>query len=156
MNTSITRHLRRQVLAVAFAASWMMPANAVTIDWVTVGDSGNANDDTGYGSVGYPYQIAKYSVTIGQYADFLNAVAKADPYALYNAALSSNVQTRGISRSGTSGAYVYSLMSSSGIAPNGGVSDANRPIAWAKPRQLAKRRGFFRDAASKLATDIHI
>lgn len=46
----------------------------VTFDWVTVGDAGNANDSTGYGSVAYEYRIGKYEVTNAQYAEFLNAV----------------------------------------------------------------------------------
>ena len=58
---------------------------------VTVGNPGNA-PDTRYnaisvGSVGYAYQIGKYEVTAGQYTEFLNAVAKADPNGLYNTAM---------------------------------------------------------------------
>ncbi len=52
------------------------PATAVTIDWVPVGDPGNAPDPaTGnqYGAVPYSYNIDKYDVTNGQYAEFLNA-----------------------------------------------------------------------------------
>lgn len=50
----------------------------VTIDWVTVGDPGNAADQNysgqgAFGSVAYTYQIAKYEVTNAQYAEFLNA-----------------------------------------------------------------------------------
>ena len=51
---------------------------AVTIDWVPVGNAGNANDPaTGnlYGGVAYNYSIDKYDVTVGQYTEFLNAVA---------------------------------------------------------------------------------
>ena len=39
---------------------------------------------TGYGSVPYTFQMGKYDVTTGQYTAFLNAVAKTDPYGLYN------------------------------------------------------------------------
>ena len=47
-----------------------------------VGNAGNAADPaTGYGAVGYAYRIAKNETTIGQYAEFLNAVAKTDTYA---------------------------------------------------------------------------
>jgi formylglycine-generating enzyme len=49
----------------------------VSFSWVTVSNPGNAADpSTGsiYGSVGYTYQISKYDVTDGQYADFLNTV----------------------------------------------------------------------------------
>ena len=59
---------------------------------VTVGNAGNAPDTavmtsdgtTGYGSVPYVYRIGEYDVTVGQYCQFLNAVAKTDPYGLYN------------------------------------------------------------------------
>ena len=47
-----------------------------SLDIVTVGNPGNAADTaTGYGSVGYTYQMGKYDVTAGQYTAFLNAVA---------------------------------------------------------------------------------
>ncbi|MFM1903552.1 MAG: hypothetical protein RLZZ440_1452, partial [Planctomycetota bacterium] len=59
---------------------------AVSFDWALVGNPGNAADTllmdkgpaadytTGYGSVGYEYQISKYDVTNSQYAAFLNVV----------------------------------------------------------------------------------
>ena len=51
---------------------------AASLEFVTVGDPGNAADTaTGslYGSVPYVYQMGKYDVTVGQYCQFLNAVA---------------------------------------------------------------------------------
>ena len=60
-----------------------------SLEFVTVGDPGNAADTwtmgdgtTGYGSVDYTYQMGKYDVTVGQYCHFLNAVAKTDTYGL--------------------------------------------------------------------------
>lgn len=48
----------------------------VCIETVNVGDAGNLADaDTGYGAVSDPYAIGKYEVTVGQYVEFLNAVA---------------------------------------------------------------------------------
>ena len=116
------------VALLAFAAAWLCtsPAHAVTIDMVPVGNPGNANDPaTGgvYGAVAYAYQIGKYDVTIGQYTDFLNAVAKTDTYSLYNADMATDLTIAGISQSGTSGAYTYSVID------NGGNS-ANRPITY--------------------------
>ena len=57
-----------------------------SLDFVTVDDAGNAADkSTGYGSVGYTYRMGQYDVTLGQYCQFLNAVAKTgDTYGLYN------------------------------------------------------------------------
>lgn len=70
---------------------------AITFDWATVGDVGNMADtrvmnkgpcttagaigcegdmSSGYGAVGYEYQIAKHHVTMSQYTEFLNS---ADP-----------------------------------------------------------------------------
>jgi sulfatase modifying factor 1 len=103
-----------------------VPAHAVTIDWVTVGNPGNDPDpQTGslYGAVNYEYRIAKHLVTIQQYTDFLNAVAQSDPYSLYNPSMASDLNIAGISRSGTSGAYTYSVIN------NGGPS-GNRPITY--------------------------
>ena len=57
----------------------------INIDWVTVGNAGNANDDTGWGGVSYVYKIGKYEVTAGQYCEFLNNVAATDAHELYNA-----------------------------------------------------------------------
>jgi len=121
---SLLRRLATAALVALLLTSLAVPnARAVTIDWVTVGNLGNTNDTTGYGAVGYSYQIGKYEVTIGQYTDFLNAVAAADPYSLYNTNMGTNLNTAGISRSGTSGGYSYSVIN------NGGPS-GNRPITY--------------------------
>ena len=64
-----------------------MPNGEASLQFVTVGGPGNAADPaTGslYGSVGYTYQMGEYDVTVGQYCQFLNAVAAADTYGLYN------------------------------------------------------------------------
>jgi formylglycine-generating enzyme required for sulfatase activity len=50
--------------------------------------------------------MGKYDVTVGQYCQFLNAVAKTDPYFLYTGYQSSTI---GITRSGSSGNYSYSV-----------------------------------------------
>ncbi|MFZ4733961.1 MAG: hypothetical protein ACOYK7_15605, partial [Pirellulales bacterium] len=55
-------------------------AHAGTIDWVTVGDPGNANDtintgtDPNYGAVAASFRIMKYEFTNQLYTDFLNSV----------------------------------------------------------------------------------
>lgn len=120
------------VAAVVFSAAFQpASARAVTIDWATVGNPGNANDTTGFGGVNYDYQIGKYHVTIGQYTDFLNAVAKTDTYSLYNTSMATDLTVAGISRTtGTSGEYSYGVIAASGSAPFGGVSGPNRPITF--------------------------
>ena len=98
------------------------PARAgITYDMVTVGNAGNANDTigSGYGAVAYDYKIGKYDVTIGQYTSFLNAVAKTDTYSLYNSRMGTDLNIAGISQTGGSGGYTYSVLGS-----------ANRPITF--------------------------
>ncbi len=118
---------------VALLGSLAVPARAqVTIDWVTVGDPGNTadTDPFGYGAVGNEYRIGKYEVTIQQYADFLNAKAQSDPYALYNPFMASVLNIAGISRSGSDGSYTYSVIGPSGTTPAGASSPGNRPITY--------------------------
>lgn len=107
------------VLGGLLCASWV--SRAVTYEVVLVGDPGNANDATGLGQVNYVYRIGKYPVTIGQYTDFLNAVAKEDTYNLYNSAMANIISSAGIQKNGTSPNYTYSVID------NGGSSE-NRPI----------------------------
>jgi sulfatase modifying factor 1 len=90
---------------------------SVTIDWVTVGNAGNAADPTtGFGAVGYEYRIGKYEVTNAQYGAFLSAKASTDSYGLYEPSMSSY----GITRSGSSGSFTYSVT----------VALANRPVVF--------------------------
>lgn len=106
-----------KLLVLAASAAFIGSASAVvTIDYVTVGNAGNAADTTGYGAVGYSYQIGKYEVTIAQYAEFLNAKAATDTYGLYNG----NMPGIGITRAGSSGSFTYSV--TAGLA--------NRPVAY--------------------------
>lgn len=111
------------LLGITFAVGWMMVQNVsafVTIDTVPVGNAGNANDPTtGYGAVGYDYRIGKHEVTLNQYAAFLNAVGKADTYGLYSTSMSTVPQIAGISRSGVSGSYLYSV-----------IGSGNRPVTY--------------------------
>jgi sulfatase modifying factor 1 len=131
---SYSTSLHRQVLNVFVGiAALVMPIlsrgaeGAVTIDWVTVGDPGNAADITGYGAVSEEFRIGKYEVTIAQYAAFLNAVAKRDPYFLWNG-LMADPLIAGISRSGSSGSFTYSVIGPSGTTPAGANSPGDRPI----------------------------
>jgi formylglycine-generating enzyme required for sulfatase activity len=123
----------RVVFAVGVAAllgSLAVPARAVTIDMVPVGNAGNANDTTGYGGVNYPYQIGRYDVTIGQYTNFLNAVATTDTYSLYNASMATNLNVAGILQTGSTGSYTYSAVGPAGTTPAGASSPGNRPITY--------------------------
>jgi len=94
----------------------------VTIATVPVGDVGNPNDPvTGniYGGVSYAYNIGKFEVTVGQYTDFLNAVAATDIYELYSTSMALDLNIAGISRTGASGSYSYSV-----------IGSANHPVTY--------------------------
>ena len=113
------------------------PGSAVTIDWVTVGDPGNAADTASNclnsapncGSVGYSYSISKYELTNAQYAEFLNAKAASDPYALYDPNMGyDNV----ITQSGSDGSYSYAVTAGHETKPVGYITffDALRFSNW--------------------------
>lgn len=117
-------------------------AVAESIDWVTIGDPGNDPQSAvnrthefsggdGYGAVAYSYLIARNETTISDYAQFLNSVAKTDPYGLWNSDMGSNAKIAGITRSGSPGSYVYSV-TGSGARPITYVSwfDAARYANW--------------------------
>jgi len=113
-------------------------AHAITFDWATVGDIGNAadiagmNDATsGYGSVSYEYRISKHEVTNAQYTEFLNATAATDTFALYNSFMGSLTQG-GITRSGSPGSYSYSVKSdAAGQGPGGSdYAYADKPVIF--------------------------
>jgi sulfatase modifying factor 1 len=100
--------------------------------WVTVDSPGNAGELSGAGAggwgpdrvcgaVNYTYRISKFEVTAGQYAAFLNAVAKTDTYCLYNENMWTDAKYGcRIDRQGAPGSYSY------------GVSSdwANRPVTY--------------------------
>jgi formylglycine-generating enzyme len=99
-----------------------------SLETVPVGDPGNAPDTRyatlGYGSVGYTYSIGKYEITAGQYCEFLNAVAKTDPYGLYNTNMNYDLYPGGrgcnIKRTNSSGNYEYTV----------DLNWANRPVNY--------------------------
>jgi formylglycine-generating enzyme required for sulfatase activity len=109
-------------------------ASAVTMDWTPIGNPGNACDPQSqgcFGSVGYEYKIGTYEVTMGQYAEFLNAKAAAsDPLGLYNSDMGSDQS--GISRTCTSGLCTYSAIAGRDDYPVNLVSfyDALRFANW--------------------------
>ena len=117
--------------AIAGSVFALAPAKQVDMQWVHVGNAGNANDGTGYGGVAYDYYIGKYEVTWTQYAAFLNAVAAADKYDLYNASMGSDPHG-GITRDGVSGSYTYSVRIGFSKRPAAYISwyDAIRFANW--------------------------
>lgn len=130
-------HLSRAVLCAAgvlallsagpaSASVFNMPAGQTSLQFVPVGNAGNASDSrimsdgtSGYGAVDYDFRMGQYMVTIGQYTQFLNAVAATDTYGLYNTSMATDAAIAGIARSGDPGSYTYSP-----------IGSPNRPIAY--------------------------
>jgi len=86
-----------------FFAAQTFSQTSISLDTVFVGDDGNTEDTTGYGSVSYDYYIGKYEVANSEYAAFLNAVAATDTYGLWH-------QSMSIERTGSSGDYSYGVV----------------------------------------------
>jgi len=82
-------------------------SNSDTPQTVLIGTPGNKADTTGFGAVAYEYKIGKYEVTNTEFCEFLNGVAKADNYGLYDSRMAD--EYGGINRSGQSGNYTYDL-----------------------------------------------
>jgi uncharacterized repeat protein (TIGR03803 family) len=126
--------------SVACADVFNMPAGQTSLQFVTVGDPGNSPDPaTGgtLGHVGYTFSMGKYDVTLGQYVQFLNAVAKTDTYGLYSPGMGSGFfGTRfGISQTGSPGSLTYAVTGSAPGKDNMPVSyvswgDAARFCNW--------------------------
>jgi formylglycine-generating enzyme required for sulfatase activity len=108
---------------------------------VLVGDAGNAADSTGYGSVNYQYRIGQYEVSLTQYTAFLNAVAATDSYGLYNSIMASNLDIAGISRSGSSGSYNYSV-----------IGSGNRPVTYVSWFDAARFANWMNNGATNGAS----
>ena len=131
----VARPSRVAALVVALLTSLALPAHAVTIDWVPVGNPGNTADTTGQpnpaGAVAEAFRIMKFEFTNQQYTDFLNSVAATDTYSLYNANMGSNARG-GITQSGASGSYTYAAKPNMGDKPVIFVSwfDAARVSNW--------------------------
>ena len=128
-----------------------------SLQFVTVGDPGNVADTNGQprpcGTVSNVYEMGKYDVTAAQYTAFLNAVAATDPYGLYNPAMPGQPPPPygqpyqyigcGITRSGSSGNYTYSVAAQSANYPVDWVSwgDAARFCNWLQNGQPTGAEG---------------
>ena len=139
-NSDVIRRLAT-ALVVAVSASRQLPAQ-VTFDWATVGNPGNAADTlvmnkgpaadntTGYGSVGYTYQISKYDVTNSQYTQFLNAVdpGGSNTLRVYNTKMSdANANPAGLAYTG---GIDRNLAAASGAKYSVKAGQENAPAIW--------------------------
>lgn len=110
---------------------------AVTMNYVTVGNAGNAADPaTGgiAGAVDYQYQIGKYEVTNAQYTEFLNAVdpTGANANGIYNPNMGTNPRGGITFTSGAANGAKYTVRTNMGNKPVNYVSwyDAARFSNW--------------------------
>jgi len=133
----VSRPLLRFIAVSSIAVSCVsgVPARGITIDWVTVGDAGNAADTApaGFGAVAEAFRIMKYEFTNQQYVDFLNSVATvSDPYNMYAPTAQGGDPRCGVIRSGAAGSYTYAVKTNMGDKPVNGVSffDAARVCNW--------------------------
>lgn len=108
----------QNILTLAATSALIVSASAsITMDWVMVGNPGNAADiadgDSStagvqrYGSVAYAYQIGKYEVTNAQYGAFLNAKGASNSGSIYT----SDMASYGITQTGISGSFRYTVTS---------------------------------------------
>lgn len=97
------------LLALSLGSANLCQATVV-YDWVTVGDPGNAPDDTGYGAVDEEFRMGRFEVTNRQYTEFLNAVASDDTNDLYITEMTT-WPGGAVNRSGSDGNYSYRSIS---------------------------------------------
>ncbi len=130
-------------MVLAFSSVSARATAKVVIDWVKVGDPGNPespaikkDETSGYGAVDYDFRIGKYETTNIQYTEFLNSVAASDTNDLYDAAMESSVRG-GITRTGISGSYTYTVKANMDNKPVNFVSwfDSARFANWLHNRQ---------------------
>jgi len=99
----------RSILALAGLLLALPARGLVTVDWVEVGNPGNAPDHTGYGAVPARFELARFETTNAQYAEFLNAVAATDAHGLYNPSMGNDARNGGVTRSGSAGSFRYEV-----------------------------------------------
>jgi len=125
-----------------------MPSGLTSLQFVTVGNPGNAGELSGAGAggygpdrvcgaVAYTYKMGKFEVTAGQYCAFLNAVAGIDTYGVYVRDMDTTYNQYGcnIKRTGNGTAqtpYTYSVANDWANRPVNFVSwgDAARFANW--------------------------
>ena len=112
----ITHRISQLACSISAALATSAYATAA-MEYVRVGDPNNAADPTtSYGAVDHTYWIGKYEVTNAQYAEFLNAKGQSNANGIYNSSMASY----GITQSGSSGSYSYTVTSAL----------ANRPVVF--------------------------
>jgi len=120
--------LPRFLPLVAALVTFTTPAFAdFNMSWMSIGNAGNLADPADgdrytegiqhYGAVDHAYNIGTYEVTNAQYVDFLNAKGAINSGGIYH----SGMAGYGITQSGSTGSYSYSVTS----------GWENRPVVYA-------------------------
>ncbi len=128
------------MLVALLLAGMTQIADAVTIDWVTVGDPGNTGETLVYsgtamtfGAVSKEFRIMKYEWTNSLYVDFLNAVDPqgTNPNSIWNPNMGSNARG-GITNIGITDGGRYAFKTNMGDKPVNYVNwfDAARVANW--------------------------
>ncbi len=142
-----TARLGRMLLAAVAPMAAAEAARAtVTFTWLTVGNPGNPADTqamtkgpvpdgtSGYGSVGYVYEISKYDVTNSQYTAFLNAVdpSGTNSLKLYDARMGSDPYSSatGVGGLAYQGGIHYNASAPSGDKYSVASGEASYPATW--------------------------
>jgi len=100
------------------AATLSASAFGVNINYQTIGNAGNAkNSVTNRGSVATEFRMQKNEVTNTQYAEFLNSQGKSNINGIYNSLMGSDSNNGGISQSGSTGNFTYSVKSNMASRP---------------------------------------
>ena len=126
-----------KTLFLGLAALACLPFGAIAsgeaIQWVTVGDPGNAADTTNRGAVSDSFQIMKYEFTNQQYTNFLNAVDPQglNPDSIYSGNMGGD-DRGGITNTGSADGSRYAVRPNMGNKPVNFVTwfDAARVSNW--------------------------
>src|SRR4051812_42782979 len=142
--------------AIAIALISPLPARAITIDTVPVGNPGNPGriQQSGiFGSVSTSYRIATTEVTNAQYVTFLNAVAASDPFGLYSTSMGFDSRG-GITRTGSSGSYSYSVKPEvPDVGPGGtNYTYGDKPVVFTSWYDAARFANWVNNGASANAS----
>jgi formylglycine-generating enzyme required for sulfatase activity len=136
-------------LAVAVAGMTSV-AFAQPQTYMLIGNGGNPAQTTGsnagLGSVADSFYLRSTETTVAEYTSFLNSAAKSDPNSLYNASMSGI----GITRTGSSGNFVYTSGSAFNLKPVTFVSwnSAARYVNWLATSGTSTETGAYNLSAS--------
>jgi formylglycine-generating enzyme required for sulfatase activity len=113
-------------------------------NFISVGNTGNPNDATGYGNVNYEYKISKYLLTNNEYCAFLNSVEPSGSNQLYSTQMQDE-RVGGINRIGSSGSYTYS------VKPN----MENKPVYFLSWNSLARYANWLHNNYGSTETGVY-